>query len=71
MKILTICQYYYPEPFTIHEICEKLASLGHEVTVITGRPNYPDGNLYAGYDDPTKMHEFKNGVEIYLSLIHI
>jgi glycosyltransferase involved in cell wall biosynthesis len=62
MKILVICQYYYPEPFKIHEICEGLVNRGHEVTVITGRPNYPDGILFEGYED--KMNEKINGVTV-------
>lgn len=49
MKILVISQYYYPEPFKIHEICEELVKRGNEVTVITGRPNYPDGDLIDGF----------------------
>ena len=57
MKILVISQYYYPEPFKIHEICEELIKRGNEVTVITGRPNYPDGDLFPGYDDADKMKE--------------
>jgi len=43
MKILVVCQYYYPEPFKITEICEDLVQRGHIVTVLTGLPNYPDG----------------------------
>lgn len=27
----------------------KLVSKGHEVTVATGKPNYPDGKIYEGY----------------------
>ena len=61
MKILVICQYYYPEPFKIHEICEELVKRGNEVTVITGRPNYPDGNLFPGYDNQDKMNEIGVG----------
>ena len=60
MRILVFSQYYYPEPFKIHEICEELVKLGHEVTVITGRPNYPDGDLIKGYPE----HEILHGVEI-------
>ena len=41
MKILTVCQYYYPEQFKVNEICEALVKQGHEVTVLTGLPNYP------------------------------
>ena len=43
MKILVVCQYYYPENFQITPICEELASKGNEVTVLTGLPNYPIG----------------------------
>lgn len=64
MKILTFCQYYYPEPFKIHEICEELVKRGHQVTVITGIPNYPDGKLYEGYEESNKMNEVLNGVNV-------
>lgn len=64
MKILVISQYYYPEPFKIHEICEELVKRGNEVTVITGRPNYPDGDLFPGYENPDKMNEMINGVRV-------
>lgn len=43
MKILAVCQHYYPEDFQITPICEQLAADGHEVTVLTGLPNYPKG----------------------------
>lgn len=69
MKILVISQYYYPEPFKIHEICEEFVKRGNEVTVITGRPNYPDGKLIDGYDDPSKMNEIVNGVHVIRTAI--
>lgn len=43
MKLLVICQYYYPEQFRINDICETLAEQGNDVTVLTGLPNYPSG----------------------------
>ena len=49
MKILVVCQHYAPEPFRHPDICEELARRGHEVTVITGQPNYPMGVIYEGY----------------------
>lgn len=49
MKILVVSQYYYPEPFRITDICETLVKEGHEVTVLTGQPNYPEGSIYQGY----------------------
>lgn len=49
MNILVVSQYYYPEPFRLHEICIELYHRGHNVTVLTGIPNYPDGEVYASY----------------------
>ena len=64
MKILVVCQYYYPEPFRITDICEELVKRGHEVTVLTGIPNYPEGEIYQGYGYMKKKEEIKNGVNI-------
>lgn len=63
MKILVVSQYYYPEPFRINEICEELAVRGHEVTVLTGRPNYPDGVIFPGYEND-RFDEIINGVRV-------
>lgn len=65
MKILVICQYYYPEPFKIHDICEELVKCGHEVDVVTGTPNYPMGETYSGYEKEAKKDEIINGVNIH------
>ena len=65
MKILVVSQHYYPEPFRITDICETLAKEGHEVTVITGTPNYPMGKIYPGYRKGKKRDEVLNGVKIH------
>lgn len=49
MKLLVISQYFYPEQFRVSDVCFKLAALGHEVTVLTGLPNYPAGEIFDGY----------------------
>lgn len=64
MKILVICQYYKPEPFRISDICEELARRGHEVTVLTGVPNYPMGEIYEGYRHGEHRCETVEGVEV-------
>lgn len=64
MKILVVCQYYYPEPFRIHEVCEALVSIGHEVTVLTGLPNYPMGVIPEDYQNGKRRDEVINGVHI-------
>lgn len=65
MKILVICQYYAPEPFRITDICEELVKRGHEVTVVTGVPNYPMGRIYDGYRHGEKRDEVINGVKVH------
>ena len=51
MKILITSQVYYPERFSVNEVAEGLLRLGHEVEVITGKPN-------CGFDK--KLDEYKN-----------
>lgn len=65
MKILVICQYYYPEPFRITDICEELVRRGHEVYVVAGTPNYPEGKNYTGYRGGERQDEIVNGVSVH------
>lgn len=65
MNILVICQYYYPEPFRHPDICEELVKRGHDVTVVTGLPNYPMGEIYDGYCKGEKRDEVLNGVKVH------
>ena len=64
MKILVICQHYWPENFRVTEICEALAERGHEVTALVGLPNYPTGIIPEEYRHCQNRHQFRNGVEI-------
>ncbi|MFU0799107.1 MAG: hypothetical protein ACFWUE_00360 [Xylanivirga thermophila] len=67
MKILVVCQYYYPEPFRISDICETLVKRGHEVTVLTGLPNYPEGRILDEYRHGKKRNEVIHGVKVIRS----
>lgn len=67
MKILVVCQYYYPEPFRITDICESLVKKGHDVTVLTGLPNYPEGRVADEYRKGNKKEETLNGVKVLRS----
>lgn len=49
MKILVVCQYFYPEEFKVNELVEGLEKRGNEVTVLTGKPTYPRGKYPKGY----------------------
>ena len=64
MKLLVVSQYYYPEQFRINDICKELVKRGHDVTVLTGIPNYPEGKYYKGYGLTKKRNEIVDGVKI-------
>lgn len=64
MRILVVCQYYYPEPFRISDICETLVENGHDVTVLTGLPNYPEGRILDDYRYGKKRTEVIKGVKV-------
>jgi glycosyltransferase involved in cell wall biosynthesis len=64
MKILFVCQYFYPEVFRGNDIAFHWAERGHEVHVVSGIPNYPDGKFYDGYGLFKKRHEIVNGVKV-------
>lgn len=65
MKILLVCQYFFPERFRVNDICFELVKQGHEVTVLTGLPNYPTGIVHENYKN-TRFEEI-NGVKVYRS----
>lgn len=64
MKILIISQNYYPEQFRINDISKELVKRGHNVTVLTGLPNYPEGKIYEGYENNKKRDEIIDGVRV-------
>ena len=64
MKILVVCQYYYPEEFQIDDICEELARHGNQVTVLTGLPNYPTGIIPEAYRHGQRREEIIEGVKV-------
>ncbi len=49
MKLLVVSQYFWPENFRINDLVADMVGRGHEVTVLTGQPNYPSGRFFPGY----------------------
>ena len=64
MKILVVCQHYWPEPYPLADSCEELARRGHTVHVVTGVPNYPMGYIYDDYRQGKNRKQVHNGVQI-------
>ena len=67
MRILVISQYFFPENFRINDVCFGLKDLGHEVSVLTGKPNYPYGKFFNGYTFFNNKIENYKGIKIYRS----
>jgi glycosyltransferase involved in cell wall biosynthesis len=49
MRVLIFSQHFWPETFRINEVAQSLRQAGCEVTILTGQPNYPDGDIFPGY----------------------
>jgi glycosyltransferase involved in cell wall biosynthesis len=49
MRVLVVSQYFWPENFRINDLVAELARRGHQVTVLTGKPNYPDGKIFSEF----------------------
>ena len=64
MRLLIVSQYFYPENFRVNDLATWLVDRGHEVTVLTGIPNYPSGRFFPGYGLFRRRHESWKGVEV-------
>jgi glycosyltransferase involved in cell wall biosynthesis len=49
VRVLIVSQYFWPEGFRINEVVRSLVEKGVEVDVLTGKPNYPEGDIFNGY----------------------
>ena len=63
MKVLVVTQYYYPESVAITPLCEGLVRLGHQVQVLTSKPQYGFGQIPRDYVKITD--EIISGVNIH------
>lgn len=64
MKILVVTQYFWPENFSINDLVSGLIEKGHEITVLTGIPNYPAGNFFPGYGIFRNSRQLYRGAKI-------
>ncbi len=69
MRILFLTHYFSPEvgPATkrIAGLSSNLKKIGHEVSVVTGFPNYPSGIKHKGYQRKLYMEEEIEGIKVY------
>lgn len=69
MNVLIVSKHFYPENFRINDFAEALVERGHQVTVLTGIPNYPEGKFFQGYGLFSRTKDVWNNIRIIRSPI--
>ncbi|MGB3680986.1 MAG: glycosyltransferase family 4 protein [Rubrobacteraceae bacterium] len=64
MRVLIVSQYFWPESFRVNDLASGLMERGHRVTVLTGRPNYPEGSFFPGYGAVRPVREDYKGARV-------
>ncbi len=74
MHVQIIAQYFKPETVGsgvwIHQLATDLVGLGHQVSVITSFPNYPERVVFEGYRGRMFMRDRMDGVDIVRTYIY-
>lgn len=65
MKILVVSQYFWPENFRINDLVKEWVTRGHEVTVLTGKPNYPDGQVFQEFASAPERFSDYEGARVH------
>ena len=61
---MVVSQYFWPENFRINDLVRELVSRGHQVTVLTGVPNYPDGHVFPGFRREPEKYATYEGAQV-------
>lgn len=70
MRLLVVSQYFWPENFRINDLVAELQRRGHDVTVLTGLPNYPEGVIAPAYRrEPVRFGNYEGAEVIRVPLI--
>ncbi len=65
MNLLIVTNHFWPENFNINILARGLHDRGHQVSVLTGIPNYPDGRFFPGYGIFQRRVEDYQGIKIF------
>jgi colanic acid biosynthesis glycosyl transferase WcaI len=70
VKILIVSQYFWPENLRINDLAAELVERGHDVKILTGLPNYPEGRIFEEFrSDPGKYQRFHGSEIVRVPLI--
>ena len=75
MKVLFISHYFPPEVNApanrTYEHARRWVADGHEVTIITGVPNHPKGEIFPGYENRWMQEEMKEGIRVIRTWMYL
>ena len=70
MRLLVVSQYFWPENFRVNDLVVGLTGRGHEVTILTGHPNYPEGKIFPSFrKDPGRFSAYAGAKVIRVPLV--
>lgn len=64
MRIIVVSQYFWPENFRVNDLVKEWVQRGHQVTVLTGIPNYPAGTVFDAYRDRPSTFLYYEGAKV-------
>jgi len=68
MRIIILTQYYPPETGApqnrLSNLAQRFKSMGHDVCVLTAKPNYPRGSIYSGFEKGIVSYSLQNDVSV-------
>lgn len=65
MRILVVSQCFYPDNYHINQIVQDLAARGHQVFVLTGKPDYTTGYVPPAYKGFKKYRDPLGPVKVW------
>lgn len=65
LSIAFVSQYFFPEQFSNNGIVEDLVQRGHDVSVVTGVPNYGRKTFFEGYSNGKRRNEIWRGAQVH------
>jgi colanic acid biosynthesis glycosyl transferase WcaI len=64
MRLLIVSQYFWPENFRVNDLVSELSRRGHDITVLTALPNYPEGAVYQEFRVAPAQYSSYQGAEV-------
>lgn len=60
-----VTQYFWPESFRVNDLVRELVTRGHDVSVLTGIPNYPSGITYTDFSHNPRNYDCYFGARVF------